>query len=167
MATARPASAKAPLRQQAACSPENVTSPVLLPNDDPEIVASPITVRVLLMVPPEIVKPVACDVGINPLILVAVATPSIGVVKVGVLAKTADPVPVSSVSVVANCNEVTLPACVPYNVPLVGKVTLVAAVEVSVVENAPTVVKSPAVFILPPSVIVLPVLATPVPPFDQ
>jgi len=43
-------------------------------------------------------------------------------------------------------------------VPVVGKVTVVAAVEVSVVWYAPPVVK------FPPRVIVFPVLATPVPP---
>ena len=40
-----------------------------------------------------------------------------------------------------------------------GNVTLVVAVDVSVVANAPEVVK------LPPKVIVFPVLATPVPPY--
>lgn len=53
-------------------------------------------------------------------------------------------------------------ASVPANVakvPVVGNVTLVVAVSVRVVPNAPDVVK------LPPNVIVLPVLATPVPPY--
>jgi len=45
------------------------------------------------------------------------------------------------------------------SVPVVGKVTPVAAVMVNVEANAPTVVR------LPPSVIVLPLFATPVPPF--
>ena len=45
------------------------------------------------------------------------------------------------------------------NVPVVGNVTLVVAVEVKVVANAPLVVK------LPPSVIVLPLLFIPVPPY--
>jgi hypothetical protein len=44
-------------------------------------------------------------------------------------------------------------------VPVVGRVTEVLAVAVSVVVKAPEVVK------FPPSVIVLPVLATPVPPY--
>jgi hypothetical protein len=44
-------------------------------------------------------------------------------------------------------------------VPVVGNVTEVVAVAVSVVANAPEVVK------LPPNVIVLPVFATPVPPY--
>jgi hypothetical protein len=44
-------------------------------------------------------------------------------------------------------------------VPVVGRVTLVVAVAVRVVANAPDVVK------LPPRVIVLPVFATPVPPY--
>ena len=44
-------------------------------------------------------------------------------------------------------------------VPVVGRVKVVVLVAVSVVANAPTVVR------LPPSVMVLPELATPVPPF--
>jgi len=45
------------------------------------------------------------------------------------------------------------------NVPVVGKVTVVVAVDVNVVANAPDVVR------FPPSVIVLPLLFTPVPPY--
>jgi len=45
------------------------------------------------------------------------------------------------------------------SVPLVGKVTLVVPVRVRVQLYAPEVVR------LPPSVIVLPVFATPVPPY--
>ena len=45
------------------------------------------------------------------------------------------------------------------NVPVVGRVIEVLAVYVKVVVKAPEVVK------LPPTVIVLPVLATPVPPY--
>ena len=47
------------------------------------------------------------------------------------------------------------------NVPLVGKVTFVAAVELRVILFAPVVTK------FPPNVIVLPVLSTPVPPFAE
>lgn len=45
------------------------------------------------------------------------------------------------------------------NVPVIGNVMLVLAVEVKVVVKAPDVVK------LPPIVMVLPVLAIPVPPY--
>jgi hypothetical protein len=142
----------------------------LLPDDDPEIVASSINVSVLLTVPPEIVKPVAWDVGIKPLILVAVATPNTGVVNVGLSANTAEPLPVSFDKVVASCAEVTLPAAVPYNVPVVGKVTVVAPVVFKVkafapvVLNAPAVVNAPAVLTLPPRLIVFAPLLIPVPP---
>ncbi|MDO9155318.1 MAG: hypothetical protein Q7U17_00500, partial [Sediminibacterium sp.] len=60
--------------------------------------------------------------------------------------------------------KVSVPANVE-SVPVVGKVTFVAPVEVSVVAKDPAVVKSPAVTTFPPSVIVLPVFATPFPPF--
>ena len=50
------------------------------------------------------------------------------------------------------------------NVPVVGKVIFVAPVLVIVVLKLPAVVKSLAVKILPPNVIVLPELFTPVPP---
>ena len=49
--------------------------------------------------------------------------------------------------------------------PDVGKVTFVAPDEVSVVAKAPEVAKAAAVVILPPKVIVLPELFTPVPPY--
>jgi hypothetical protein len=171
-----------------------------MPDASPEIVASPITVNVLLTAPPDIVNPIGCDVGVKPFTLVAVATPKIGVIKVGVfsntilpvpvwlvvvngvpnpkaievpvaapnsgvtkigvLAKTAAPVPVSFVKLVANSSEVTLAVLVPYNVPLVGNVTEVFAVEInSVVNPAPVVVR------LPPRVILFPVFETPVPPY--
>ena len=51
------------------------------------------------------------------------------------------------------------------SVPAVGKVILVGAVLINVVLKLPEVVKSLAVVILPPKVIVLPVLTTPVPPY--
>jgi hypothetical protein len=91
---------------------------------------------------------------------VPVATPITGVINVGVLAYTATPVPVSSVNVVDNSPEVTLATFVPYNVPLVGMVTLVADVVVRVRSFAGVVVK------FPPTVINLPVFATPVPPYS-
>jgi len=49
-------------------------------------------------------------------------------------------------------------------VPVTGNVTLVAPVVVRVRSFSPEVVNDPPVTILPPSVIVIPVLATPVPP---
>ena len=52
----------------------------------------------------------------------------------------------------------SIPAIVA-NVPVVGKMTEVLAVDVRVVVKAPEVVR------FPPIVIVLPVLATPVPPY--
>ena len=60
--------------------------------------------------------------------------------------------------------KVSVPAKVA-KVPVVGKVTFVDAVLVSVVAKLPDVVKSFPVEILPPRVIVFPVFATPVPPF--
>ena len=59
--------------------------------------------------------------------------------------------------------RVSLPARVA-RVPLVGRVTLVAAVVVKVKALAPEVVKDEAVEMLPPRVIVLVLLFTPVPP---
>ena len=88
----------------------------------------------------------------------ALGVPRFGVTKVGLFANTASPVPVSSEIDSNNSAEVIELDLVPYNVPLVGKVTDVAAVDVNVVGNAPAVVK------LPPKVIVFPVFATPVPP---
>jgi len=60
--------------------------------------------------------------------------------------------------------KVSVPPSVA-KVPVVGKVTFVAPVLVNVVAKLPDVVKSFPVEILPPNVIVLPVLSTPVPPF--
>ena len=60
--------------------------------------------------------------------------------------------------------NVSVPANVA-RVPVVGSVTLVAAVEVSVRAKLPEVVKLFAVETLPPRVIVRPVLLTPVPPY--
>ena len=60
--------------------------------------------------------------------------------------------------------KVSVPAKVA-SVPVVGKVTFVSPKLVKVVLNVPTVVNALAVVILPPNVIVLPVLATPVPPY--
>ena len=50
------------------------------------------------------------------------------VVKVGEVAKTTAPVPVSSESEVNNSNEVMEEVCVPYKVPEIGRVTEVPAV---------------------------------------
>ena len=60
--------------------------------------------------------------------------------------------------------SVSLPAKVD-NVPVVGNVTLVAAVVVSVNAKFPLVVNELAVVILPPTVIVFAPLLTPVPPY--
>ena len=111
----------------------------------------PVNVRVLLAVnvlPSAIVNvdPVAGAVRATLLIVVAEATPRVGVVNDGL-------VRVLFVSV-------SDPARVA-RVPVVGRVTLVVAVAVRVVANAPEVVK------FPPRVIVLPVFATPVPPYCQ
>ena len=66
-------------------------SPVLIPDN----VASAVTVNFSETVPPEMVKPVAAAVGINPLMLFAVATPRAGVTRVGETLMTKDdPVPV-------------------------------------------------------------------------
>ena len=73
------------------------------------------------------------------LTLVAVATPIVGVVNVGDVAKTAAPVPVSSLNEPNKSNEANEFDAVPYNVPEVGNVMVVSAVDVSVVENAPDV----------------------------
>ena len=59
--------------------------------------------------------------------------------------------------------NVSFPAKVAI-VPVVGKVTVVGAVLTNVVLKLPEVVNALAVVILPPKVIVLPVLLTPVPP---
>lgn len=59
--------------------------------------------------------------------------------------------------------RVSAPAKVA-KVPVVGKVTLVAPVVVRVKENAPEVVKDPAVVTFPPKVVVNVPLLTPVPP---
>ena len=59
--------------------------------------------------------------------------------------------------------KVSVPAKVAI-VPVVGKVTVVGAVLTKVVLKLPEVVKSLAVKIFPPKVIVLDPLSTPVPP---
>ena len=84
----------------------------------PLIVASPETVNVFEGVPPAMVNPVAVAVGVNPLILVAVATPNVGVTKVGLV----------NVLFV----KVSVPAKVA-KVPVVGSVTFEFAVVVIVV----------------------------------
>ena len=83
-----------------------------------------------------------------------VAAPIFGVVKVGVLAKTKDPVPVSSdITVISSAEVVAAKSESLFNVvvivPVVGRVTFVDAVVVKVSAYAPEVVR------FPPSVIVL------------
>ena len=90
---------------------------------------------------------------------------SVGVGAVGVPVKEGDDivgVTIVGETIVLNVN-VSVPPKVA-NVPVVGKVTVVGAVLTNVVLKLPEVAKSLAVVILPPSVIVLPVLTTPVPP---
>jgi hypothetical protein len=86
---------------------------------------------------------------------------NVGVVIVGEPANTNAPlVPVSSETEVIICEEVIEPLAVPYKVPEVGSVTEVAppVAKVTVSVPEPTTV-------FPETVIVLPVLATPVPPY--
>ena len=68
-----------------------------------------------------------------------------------------NPVIVFAPAVIFLLVKVSVPAKVA-NVPIVGRVTFVAAVATNVVAKAPEVVR------FPPKVIVLPVFATPVPP---
>lgn len=114
----------------------------------------PDPVEVVTPVPPLATGnvPVTPVVRGSPVQLVKVpeeGVPKTGVVSVGLFSVGLVSVLLVSVSVPANVD----------NVPVVGKVTEVKAVEVNVVANAPEVVR------LPPSVIVLLVFATPVPPF--
>ena len=103
-------------------------------------------------------------VMVKPLMLVAVATPKMGVTNVGLVANTAAPLPVSSEREVASWLEVIEPEAVPYRVPDVGRVTFVLPVWVKVRGKLPEVVKLLAVVMLPPSVMVLAPLSMPVPP---
>ena len=80
---------------------------------------------------------VAGAVSVSLLMLVAVATPSVGVTKVGVLANTKAPLPVSSDIRPNNSNDVVAAKSdnlllVVANVPVVGKVKLVVAVVLNV-----------------------------------
>jgi hypothetical protein len=73
---------------------------------------------------------VAGAVSVSLLMLVAVATPNVGVTKVGVLANTKAPLPVSSDIRPNNSNDVVAAKSdnlllVVANVPVVGKVKLV------------------------------------------
>ena len=76
-------------------------------------------------------------VNVSLLMLVAVATPSAGVTKVGVLANTKAPLPVSSDIRPNNSNDVVAAKSdnlllVVANVPVVGSVKLVVAVVLNV-----------------------------------
>jgi hypothetical protein len=80
---------------------------------------------------------VAGAVNVSLLMLVAVATPSAGVTKVGVLANTKAPLPVSSDIRPNNSNDVVAAKSdnlllVVANVPVVGSVKLVVAVVLNV-----------------------------------
>ena len=48
---------------------------MLFPETFPPIIELSVTVNVLLTVPPAIVKPIGCDVGVSTFTLVALATP--------------------------------------------------------------------------------------------
>ena len=105
--------------------------------------------------------PVTPVVRGRPVKLVAtpeVGVPKRGVTKVGEVAKTAAPLPVSSDKEVARADELMEPVAVPYKVPLVGRVTVVVPVWVKVKAKLPEVVRLLA------RVIVLDPLLTPVPP---
>lgn len=84
-------------------------------------------------------------VMVLPLMLVAVAAPRLGVTNVGLVLNTARPVPVSSDNTPANWADVVEPNWlklpVVAKVPDVGKVTLVAPVDVRVVLKDPDVFK--------------------------
>ena len=104
----------------------------------PLTVALLFTVTVFDAVPPDIVNPLAAGVGVMPLIVLFV--------------KASTPAKVAKVPVAGKINSVA---------PVVFKVMSDALPEPVV----PVVVNAAPVFTLPPRVIVLPVLATPVPPF--
>ena len=86
---------------------------------------------------------------------------SVGVVAVGVPVNEGDEIVGDSIVLFLKVSEPSKVA----RTPLVGKVTFVAPTLVNVVLKVPAVVNVLAVVILPPKVIVLPVLATPVPPY--
>lgn len=103
-----------------------------------------LTLRVLAFV---MVKTPVELVIVRPLMLVAVATPKTGVTRVGVLAKTNDPEPVSSEMTPANWAEVVAAKtasvfAVVVSVPEVGRVSAVEAVAVKVMSKAPEVAKT-------------------------
>src|SRR3989338_4115603 len=107
----------------------------------------PVNVSVLLAVkvlPSAMVKVAAVAGAVRATLLmeVAVATPRTGVVRVGVVPKTAKPVPVSSETDDNNAADVMLAAAVVYTVPLASpKVYVRSAVKSAVVimpANLPT-----------------------------
>ena len=87
--------------------------------------------------------------------------PEAGVVAVGVPVNEGDEIVGDSIVLFF---KVSVPSKVA-RTPLVGNVTLVVPILVKVVPKLPAVVKVFAVTMLPPKVIVLPVLLTPVPPY--
>jgi hypothetical protein len=112
-----------------------------------------------------------CEAIIFELTKAAVATSvplaaSVGVVAVGDPVNEGDEivgVKIIGETIVFDVN-VSVPAKVE-SVPVVGNVIFVSPKLVKVVLNVPAVVNALAVLMLPPNVIVLPVLATPVPPY--
>jgi hypothetical protein len=86
---------------------------------------------------------------------------SAGVVAVGAPVKEGDEIIGDTIVLLV---KVSVPAKVAI-VPVVGNVIFVSPKLVNVVLKVPAVVKALAVLILPPKVIVLPVLTTPVPPY--
>jgi len=112
-----------------------------------------------------------CEAIIFELTKAAVATSvpfaaSVGVVAVGDPVKEGDEI--VGVKIVGDTIVFDVSVSVPVkvaSVPVVGKVIFVSPVLVKVVLKVPAVANALAVVILPPKVIVLPVLATPVPPY--
>ena len=140
-----------------------------------------LTVNVLDVVPPAAEKPVAFAVNVMPLTVVGVIAPSVRLIAGVVVAVATVPetpfavvtdtlvtVPVVTVAHVPSPRRYVDADGVPVTaatavtelkrLPETGKVTLVVAVDVRVVLNAPDVVR------FPPNVIVLDPLLTPVPP---
>lgn len=125
----------------AAAVPETCTLIMLPVVKDEEAAYIPVPVVKLLVATESADEVVACvvfaEVSINP---VPVAAPREGVTSDGEVAKTDDPVPVSSDREVINCADVIEPDLVLNNVLVpAGMVALLAAVEVKVNANAPEV----------------------------
>ena len=110
-------------------------SPVLVPLTD----ASKGTVKVFEEVPPAMVNPVVAAVGLSPLIEVTVATPRTGVTRVGEVAKTVTPVPVSSVNAPDKLAELNEPNVVALPVEVTAPVRFALATNNLVQTGEPVV----------------------------